>query len=450
MNKIFLIIKREYLVRVKKKSFIIMTLLAPVLLAGLILIPAWIMTREDSNEKRIAVVGEGAVLCAGTIPSTKSIKFDYLIDVNPEEIKMNFEEQGYYGVLFISPKVAYIPNAVQLFSHKQPTLETTMHISNSIEKEIERKKLESYDIKDLDKILKEIESTVNVQTILITDEGAEKKTSTGLSMGIAYISGLLIYMLTFIFGAQVMRGVIEEKTSRIVEVLISSVKPFQLMMGKILGIAMVGLTQFFLWIILTLIIVGYAQSTFLPDIKSTPENPIVQNIMSADVTPVESTQTPMPDLNEFQSILISMKSMNWLLIIGSFIVYFLGGYLLYASLFAAVGSAVDNETDTQQFMIPITVPLLLGLFVSMGAFQNPDSSLVFWCSLIPFTSPMVMMARIPFGVPYWELASSMALLFLFFMGTTWLAAKIYRTGILMYGKKPTYKEIFKWIRYKNY
>ena len=166
----------------------------------------------------------------------------------------------------------------------------------------------------------EIESTVNVQTILITDEGAEKKTSTGLSMGIAYISGLLIYMLTFIFGAQVMRGVIEEKTSRIVEVLISSVKPFQLMMGKILGIAMVGLTQFFLWIILTLIIVGYAQSTFLPDIKSTPENPIVQNIMSADVTPVESTQTPMPDLNEFQSILISMKSMNWLLIIGSFIV----------------------------------------------------------------------------------------------------------------------------------
>ncbi len=450
MNKIFLIIKREYLVRVKKKSFIIMTLLAPVLLAGLILIPAWIMTREDSNEKRIAVVGEGAVLFAGTIPSTKSIKFDYLIDVNPEEIKMNFEEQGYYGVLFISPKVAYIPNAVQLFSHKQPTLETTMHISNSIEKEIERKKLESYDIKDLDKILKEIESTVNVQTILITDEGAEKKTSTGLSMGIAYISGLLIYMLTFIFGAQVMRGVIEEKTSRIVEVLISSVKPFQLMMGKILGIAMVGLTQFFLWIILTLIIVGYAQSTFLPDIKSTPENPIVQNIMSADVTPVESTQTPMPDLNEFQSILISMKSMNWLLIIGSFIVYFLGGYLLYASLFAAVGSAVDNETDTQQFMIPITVPLLLGLFVSMGAFQNPDSSLVFWCSLIPFTSPMVMMARIPFGVPYWELASSMALLFLFFMGTTWLAAKIYRTGILMYGKKPTYKEIFKWIRYKNY
>ena len=237
------------------------------------------------------------------------------------------------------------------------------------------------------------------------------------------------------------------------EVLISSVKPFQLMMGKILGIALVGLTQFFLWIVLTLIIVSYAQSTFLPDDLPIPNNQITQSIMSADQNPGEEAvqnAVSVPELNEFQAVLESAKAINWPLILGSFLIYFLGGYLLYAALFAAVGSAVDNETDTQQFMMPITMPLLLGLFVSMAAFQNPDSSLVFWFSFIPFTSPMVMMARLPFGVPPLELIISMALLILTFIGTTWMAAKIYRTGILMYGKKPSYKELVKWLRYKNY
>lgn len=447
MNKIFLVIKREYLTRVKKKSFIIMTLIAPILIAGMIMIPAWIMTREDSEEKKIAVVGEGSELFDGKIPSTKAMKFEFLPDADPEILKTNFEDEGFYGVLYISPKVTYIPNAVQLYSQKQPTLEQTMHISNSIEKEIERKKLESYNINDIDKILKEVESSVKIQTIIITDEGAEKKTSAGLAMGIAYISGLMIYMLTFIFGAQVMRGVIEEKTSRIVEVLISSVKPFQLMMGKILGIGLVGLTQFVLWIGLTLVIVGIAQAVFLADVSSVGENPVVENIMSASDSPMGEIQVIQPELNELQTILESVKSMNWPLIIFSFLIYFLGGYFLYASLFAAVGSAVDNETDTQQFMMPITIPLLLGLFISMGAFQNPDSSLVFWSSFIPFTSPMVMMARIPFGVPTWQIAVSMIILILTFIGTAWLAAKIYRTGILMYGKKPTYKEMIKWLRY---
>ncbi len=452
MNKIYLVIKREYLSRVKKKSFIIMTLLAPVFLAGIIIVPAWLMSRETTDVKKIAVVGEGARLFQGKIPSTKSLKFDYLADANPEEMKKDFKEQGYFGVLLISPKVTYIPTAVQLYSQKQPTMEVTSYISNSLEKEIERKKLEAYKINDLDKIMKEVESDVKVQTILISDMGEEKKTSTGLAMGIAYVSGLMIYMLTFIFGAQVMRGVIEEKTSRIVEVLISSVKPFQLMMGKILGIALVGLTQFILWIVLTLVIIGFAQAALLPDMKVNPgQNQVVESIMAGtDEATAEQIQATQPQLNELQSLLQSVKSMNWFLIIGAFIIYFLGGYLLYASLFAAVGSAVDNETDTQQFMMPITIPLLLGLFVSMSAFQNPDSSIVYWCSFIPFTSPMVMMARIPFGVPAWELIVSIVILLLSFLGTAWMAAKIYRTGILMYGKKPTYKEMFKWLRYKNY
>jgi len=449
MSKILLIIKREYLVRVKKKSFIIMTLLAPLLVAGLILIPAWIMSREDTQEKKIAVVGKGAGLFRNSLKSTGAVKFEFPENVNPSALKQNFEKKGYFGILWISPEVAVIPNGIQLFSHKQPSIEMISYISNLIEKEIERKKLESYNIENLDQIMKEVQSSVKIQTILITDEGKEKKTSTGLAMGIAYVSGLLIYMLTFMFGAQVMRGVIEEKTSRIVEVLISSVKPFQLMMGKILGIALVGLTQFFLWIILTVAIIGYAKSAFMPDLKKEASNPVIQNIMSSNPAQTEMAKAAVPELNEFQAILDSLSSINWFLILGSFIFFFLGGYLLYAALFAAIGSAVDNETDTQQFMLPLTLPLLLGLLISMGAFRNPDSPLVFWFSFIPFTSPMVMMARLPFGVPPLELFISMVLLVVFFIGTTWLASKIYRTGILMYGKKTSYKEILRWLRYKS-
>jgi ABC-2 type transport system permease protein len=450
MSKISIIIQREYLTRVKKKSFIIMTLLAPVFMAAMFLVPAWIMTRDDTEEKVIAVVEDETNMFKDVISNTQYLKFEYLEEATLDDLKTNFSDKGYYAVLYISPKVAYIPNAVQLISHKQPPLDLTIYIANAIEKEIEQKKLETYDIKDLDKILKAVSTNIHVQTIKISDDGIEKETSTGLSMGIAYIGGLLIYILIFLFGAQVMRGVIEEKTSRVVEVIISSVRPFQLMMGKILGIGLVGLTQFVLWIIITAVIITSAQSLLLPDDIGQTTQAITENIMSA--APVEQTQVPVTqtqDFNEIQQVFNSLHSINWGLILGSFMFYFMGGYFLYASLFAAVGSAVDNETDTQQFMMPITIPLILGLFVAMGAFQNPESSVAFWCSFIPFTSPIVMMARLPFGIPYWELILSMTILVLTFLGTTWLAAKIYRTGILMYGKKTTYKELWKWLRYKN-
>ncbi|MBA7511786.1 hypothetical protein ES705_03782 [subsurface metagenome] len=448
MNKVSIIIRREYTTRVKKKSFIIMTLLAPLFMAAMFIIPVWVMTRKDTDEKTIAVIEDGTEMFKGKIPGTKYLKFEYLENVNLQEIKGNFGELGYYGILHISPKVTYLPSAIQLLSHKQPPLDITGHISNAIEKEIERLKLLTYDIEDLDEILKEIDTDVKIQTIKISDTGEEKETSTGIAMGLAYISGILIYMLTFIFGAQVMRGVIEEKTSRIVEIIISSIKPFQLMMGKIIGIALVGLTQFFFWILITFVIISIAQSVLIPDISAITEQPLTENILSS--SPVGQTQVfEIQEMNEIQEIFSTLGNIPWLTIIFSFIFFFLGGYLLYASLFAAVGAAVDNETDTQQFMMPITIPLLIGLFVAMGAFQNPESSIVFWFSLIPLTSPIVMMARIPFGVPLWELGLSMILLILTFIGTTWLAAKIYRTGILLYGKKPSYKEIWKWIRYKN-
>jgi ABC-2 type transport system permease protein len=290
-----------------------------------------------------------------------------------------------------------------------------------------------------------------VQTNKIDEEGSVKKTSTGFAMALAYISGLLMYMLVFMFGSQVMRGVIEEKTSRIVEVIISSVKPIQLMLGKIIGIALVGLTQFAIWILLTVAIVAVAQSKLLPEGTVEQMQQLPQSFAQAETgggsaDAAAAVETPM---TEFQSVFASALNQPWGLIIFAFAFYFITGYLLYASLFAAIGSAVDNETETQQFMLPVTIPILLGLFVAMATMQNPESSVSFWFSLIPLTSPIVMVARIPFDVPAWEIALSMALMLVTIFGCVWMAARIYRTGILMYGKKTSYKEIWKWLTYKG-
>jgi len=253
------------------------------------------------------------------------------------------------------------------------------------------------------------------------------------------------------FGSMVMRGVIEEKTSRIVEVIISSVKPVQLMLGKIIGVALVGLTQFALWIVITMALVMVVKTNLLPEGTMEQLQQLPQSFAEADqgMTLSESTAITDAQLTEFQQIFAGALNQPWGLIIFSFIFYFITGYLLYASLFAAIGSAVDNETETQQFMLPVTIPIILGLIVAMGTMQNPESSLSFWFSIIPLTSPIVMMARIPFDVPAWEIALSMGLMLLTIVGVVWMAAKIYRTGILMYGKKTSYKEIWKWLTYKG-
>jgi ABC-2 type transport system permease protein len=259
-------------------------------------------------------------------------------------------------------------------------------------------------------------------------------------------------MLVFIFGAQVMRGVIEEKTSRVVEVIISSVKPIQLMMGKIIGIALVGLTQFFIWIFLTVGIVGVLKTTILPKTNITEMSKSVpQNLMNGNQPAAGTAQAAemSPQLAEFSKLFNNAMNQPWGMIIICFVFYFVTGYLLYASVFAAIGSAVDNETETQQFMLPVTIPIILGLMVAMGTMQNPESPLSFWCSMIPLTSPIVMMARIPFGVPYWQVAVSMAIMLITFAAFVWMAAKVYRTGILMYGKKTSWKEMWKWLRYSG-
>jgi ABC-2 type transport system permease protein len=456
MNKISVIIKREYVTRVRKKSFIVMTLLAPLLMGGIIAFQIFTMTSGDKEFKKIAVITENADLFRKSIPNTKEAEFIWLENTKVEDLKTTFVKAGYYGILVIYPELVNTPGAIQLISKNQPPIGLLEHIERSLEKEIERQKLLAYKIDNLDEIMKSIKTSVSVQTVKIDETGAIKQTSTGISMALAYLGGFLMYMLVFMFGAQVMRGVIEEKTSRIVEVVISSVKPIQLMMGKIIGIALVGLTQFLIWIILTVGVVTVAKSYALPagsnkDItQSISQNIMSNNNQQGNVNPGGSNPAA-PNASELTKMFSSAMNQPWGLMLFCFVFYFITGYLLYASVFAAIGSAVDNETETQQFMLPVTIPIILALFVAMSVMQNPESSLVFWFSIIPFFSPIVMMARIPFLAPdqYWQIAVSMGLMIVTFIAFVWMSAKIYRTGILMYGKKASWKEMWKWLRYSG-
>jgi ABC-2 type transport system permease protein len=452
MNKISVIIKREYVTRVRKKSFIIMTILAPVLMAAIFIVPTLVMMNQSGELKKIAVIEDNSNLFKGVIKNTKDAEFVYLENVKVEDLKKTFEKSGYYGILYISPELVNTPNAVYLISSKQPPIGLLSYIEAALKKEIERQKLLAYKVENLDEIMKNVETNVSVQTKKLDEFGVEKGTSTGIAMVLAYILGFLMYMLVFIFGAQVMRGVIEEKTSRVVEVIISSVKPIQLMMGKIIGIALVGLTQFLIWIILTASLAMVIKTTILQKTNITEiSQSVPQNLMSGNRQAATTAQASeiSPQLAELSKMFDNAINQRWGLIIICFIFYFITGYLLYASIFAAIGSAVDNETETQQFMLPVTIPILLGLMVAMGTMQNPESSLSFWCSMIPLTSPIVMMARIPFDVPGWQIAVSMVIMVITFGAFVWMAAKVYRTGILMYGKKTSWKEMWKWLRYSG-
>jgi ABC-2 type transport system permease protein len=454
MGNISTIIKREYTSRVKKKSFIIMTVLTPLIFVALFLVPVLIMGNQDKEFKKIAVIEDGSDLFKGVLKDRDDVDFEYLLDADVNQLKGTFEEAGYYGILYISPLVTNVPQAIQLISKKQPPMDLLQYIERTLEQDIENKKLLAYNIENLDEILKSVQTDVSVQTIRIDDAGETKETSTGISMALAYIGAFLMYMVVIMFGVQVMRGVFEEKNNRIVEVIISSVKPVELMMGKILGIALVGLTQFSVWIILSFAILTVVQSQVLPDDPKVMREQISQSVMNQAQAAMDNEDLMQSadfsaQEQEFAKIFNNLMNVNWPFILTSFFFYFIFGYLLYASVFAAIGSAVDTDTDTQQFMFPIMLPIILALFVAIGTMENPESSLSFWFSMIPFTSPIVMMARLPFEVPVWEVVVSIALLVATFVAFVYLAARIYRVGILMYGKKVTYKEMWKWIRYKG-
>jgi ABC-2 type transport system permease protein len=449
MHKIGIIIQREFLTRIRKRSFLIMSILGPFLFAGLAILPAYFANMEDKEVKLIAVADSSRTL-VGALKESDFIKFKYLDVAKPSDFKNILKKENYWGILYISPNILN-NDPVTLYSYSQASMSTTIFIQEAIHKEIIKLKLITNKVESVDKVLSAVNANVNHKVIKLNEKGEGKEENAGLKMAVGYICGLLIYMFIFLFGTQVMRGVIEEKTNRIVEVIVSSVKPFELMMGKIIGIAGVGLLQFIIWVGLTLFLITGAQKTFAPELsKSATDKVLSQDIMSQGKTVTAAQPTHLDDKTvKFEELYNSVQSVNFGVIIGSFIFFFLGGYLLYGSLFAAIGSAVDSETDTQQFMLPITVPLILSMIIMVNTINSPESSLSFWFSIIPFTSPIIMMVRIPFGVPYWQIELSAGLLIATFIATTWLAGKIYKTGILMYGKKISYGEILKWIRYKS-
>ena len=422
-----------------------MTILGPVLMAGIMIVPIWLAMRKPDTQQ-IEVIDESYVF-KGLIPEKKFIHFDYP-EITFKQAQEGFYDTEYDAILYVPHNILEGGKAIKLFYKKQLGIATEEYVGNTMSKMMNdvlltKNKVNLNLIKDAEE-----RSKFTVITEELEATGKSKKTNTGLYMGIGLTGGILIYMFIFLYGVQVMRGVMEEKTNRIVEVILSSVKPFQLMMGKIIGVALVGLTQFLLWVILTTSLYSIATITILRnvDLKQIQQKEEVVKV-GADLNYTNMKQIQEP--NEVTKLWNDFKNVDMVSIVLCFLFYFLAGYLLYAALFAAIGSAVDNESDTQQFMLPITIPLIFSFVIAQNVIQDPQSSMAFWFSVIPFTSPVVMMVRLPFGVPMWEVVLSMSLLVIGFFSTTWLAARIYRTGILMYGKKVSWKELGKWLFYKG-
>ncbi len=439
MNKIWLIIKREYLTRVRKKTFILTTILTPLLFAGIFAVVIFITIKNVSNEK-VAVVDSGGYL-KSSLESSKTVTYEFVPDVDTS----NFIAKGYSAVLFAPQTGINQTSNFKLITEKSLNRIANTKIERDISRALENNMISQelkIDPKQIDSIKSRAEN-ISIETSKKGEGGKLESSSFDVANGIGYITGFLIYITLFIYGTMVMRGVMEEKTNRIAEVIISSVKPFQLMMGKILGIGAVGLTQFLIWIVLISVISGVLSSMIPPE--------VLDQVQQNNGQMPGSSQQGSEAIRNLAAAQNSLSSINWGLVIFSFVFYFIGGYLFYAALFAAVGSAVNEDPqDAQSMTFPVIMPIILAIVIMINAINDPGGALATWSSIIPFFSPIVMMARIPFGVPdtvpYWQLGLSMAFLVLGFLFTTWLSAKIYRTGILMYGKKPSWKEMIKWIR----
>lgn len=422
MSKIALIIRREYLSRVQKKSFLLLTLLTPFLFAALIFVPLWLSGIKGGDVQTVAVIdatGKYAPLFHDTeryhfIAGDRSLN-DYRAG-NDREI---------YAFLRIQDDLLRNPDAATLYSSKQIPDDLRRLVNQILSKQIEQDKLASFDIPHLDEILRESQIRYEVSTVKWGDDGSETVSSSEIASAIGIVFTLIIYMFIMLYGAMVMQGVMEEKTSRIIEILISSVPPFDLMMGKIIGIGLVGLTQMLLWGVMTFALVSLGSLLW----GGAADSSVFAVVETGDV-------------------LSWLQAANLPEILLLFVLYFVGGYMLYAAIFAAIGSAVDSQEDTQQFVAPVTLFMVFSLYAGIYSVENPDGPLAFWGSIVPFTSPIVMMVRLPFDVPLWEKLISLIILYLSFTGIVFLSAKIYRIGILMYGKKASLREMLKWLRYK--
>ena len=441
MSKLKLIIQREFIAKVRNKSFIIMTFLSPLIMVGMGALVFFLMKKNDAKVKEIVYVDASGLFSKDDFKNTETVHYQDFTALGVEETKNKVEAGNHYGALIIPKQdsLEILAKSIEFYSKDSPGMSVMGTLENKIERKLRNLKLNNFGI-DIAKInASRIQSDIKMYNF----SGEESsKLINGLKIGVGAIAGYLLMMFVMIDGTSVMRSVIEEKTSRIIEVIVSSVKPFQLMLGKIIGNASAGLLQFFIWGILLFIISTVASSVFGVDMVE----------MQTSKLPAEQLEAAKAAAggDKMQLIIQEILRLPILKMFLLFIFYFLGGYMLYSSLFAAVGAAVDNETDTQQFMLPIMLPLILGVYVGFATVINdPHGPISVAFSYIPLTSPIVMLMRVPFGVSWYELAISMILLIVTFVFMVWLAAKIYRVGILMYGKKPTYKDLYKWLKYKG-
>lgn len=451
MRNIGIIISREYLTRVRKKSFLLTTFLVPVLFAAMCILPSVIMFMAKDKGKQVAVVDQSSIVMP-YLQDTEAVDYTDYSTEPVDSMKARFNELGLDVLVVISP-LDTVQKTVALSSYSEKPLSVDIKegVQSKVNEAIEDYRLAQYEIGDLKQIMADVESDVSMATYTLGEDGAEKITSSEVYMVISMILSMIIYMFIAMFSGMVMQSVIEEKASRVVEVLVSSVKATELMFGKIIGVACVALTQFMLWIVLTVVLVtGFSAFVGFDSLMGDPDQAVQMMEMSGSMggVDVEDMAAMAQDESQMGAVLSTLKDLNYGQLIFGFIIYFVLGYLLYASFFAAIGSAVENEADTNQLQMPVTVPLLLAFFIALYAFNAPDSPIVFWGSMIPFTSPIVMLARIPFGVPAWELVLSVVLLLATFVACAWVSAKIYKIGILMFGKKTTFKDLWKWLKMK--
>ena len=464
-KKLGIIIEREYLNKVKKKSFLLITFLAPVFFAAVCILPSVIMMGAKEEAKKVGVVDRSGIVLP-YLESNKSIEY---VDLGPEapvdSIKTSLSAWDIDVLLSISElDEATRSLSADTFSEKPLGMDTGEIIENRINDAVEAYRIDSYGIENLESIMSEVKSNIHLHSYTVDESGKESISESGVYMVVSLVLGMMLYMFIALFSGMVMSSVIEEKSSRVVEVLVSSVKATELMFGKIIGVALVALTQFLLWILLTGAILGVAvgimgkdklmamggettEMVQMTDMGIHPGDIDLESLQeSMTAAPADSLATGEP--TGMQTVMSTLGNLNFGLILVVFLIFFIFGYLLYASLFAAIGSGVESEGDSTQLQLPVTIPLMIGFFVALYAFKAPDSQLVFWFSMIPFTSPIVMLARIPFGVATWELILSIVLLIGTFIACAWASAKIYKVGILMYGKKSTFKDLLKWLKQK--
>ena len=419
MNKLLLIIQREYTTLVARKSFIVITLLIPFLFVAIGAVPVLISEWNNSGSVEAVTVIDEPGRLAGVIPDTESFRFIPLKgEAGSTDVKGFFDQAGdSMSALVVIPANVLDSAKVNIYSKSTVNMALVSHVTESLNDTLTAVKIASMGVPNLDKMVKEAQVDIDVNSVKLSDDGTESEASTTAAMVLGMVLAFITYMFVLTYGAMIMNSVIEEKTNRIVEVIVSSCKPFQLMMGKIIGVALVGLTQFLIWAILISVAVGGLGISLAND--------------------------PMSDL---AVVFNAIQSVNLVSIFTCFVVYFLGGYLLYASLFAGFGSAVDQASDASQFTSPIIIVMVVALYAGIGCMENPNGSMAMWCSMIPFTSPIVMMVRLPYDVPFWQIAVSVALLYGTAFGLVWVSSRIYRIGILRYGKKFTFKEIMGWVK----